>query len=65
MHTRGVKELKVMAVNGEKLKCKEVYRGFAWSMQGRSFVADVLVFPLDNYDLILGIQWLVKLGDIK
>ena len=29
-----------------------------------SFVGDVLSLPLGNYDLVLGIQWLVKLKDI-
>ena len=34
-------------------------------MQGHSFVTDVLSLPLDSYDLVLGIQWLVELGDIR
>ena len=33
-------------------------------MQGHMFEAKVLVLPLDNYDLVLGVQWLVDLGDI-
>ena len=28
-------------------------------------MADVLALPLENYDLVLDIQWLVELGDIK
>ena len=59
-----VQELKVLAANGEELRCNEICRGFRWSMQGHSFVADVLALPLGNYDLVLGIQWLVELGDI-
>ena len=34
-------------------------------MQDQSFVADVLALPLDNYDMVLGIQRLVKLGNNK
>ena len=34
-------------------------------MQGYSFVANVLSLPLDSYDLVLGIQWLRELGEIR
>ena len=33
-------------------------------MQGQNFKENVLTLPLDNYDLVLGVQWLVELGDI-
>lgn len=33
-------------------------------MQGQEYVADVLLIGLDNYDMVLGIQWLSQLGDI-
>ena len=59
-----IPELKVSAANGEELTCKEICKGFTWSMQGQSFVTDVLSLPLGNYDLVLGIQWLVELGNI-
>ena len=59
-----IPELKVSAANGEELTCREICKGFIWSMQGQSFVADVLSLPLGNYDLVLGIQWLVELGNI-
>ena len=29
-------------------------------MQGQTFKADVLALPLDNYDLVLGVQWLIE-----
>ena len=57
--------LKVSATNGDELTCNEVCRKFTWWMQGQSIVADVLTLPLENYDVVLGIQWLVELGDIK
>ena len=34
-------------------------------MQGKLFTVDVLALLLGTYDLVLGIQWLVKLGDIR
>ena len=57
-------ELKVLDANGEELKCREVCKAFTWVMQGQSYRAEVLSLPLRNYDLVLGIQWLVELGDI-
>ena len=59
-----VLKLKVSAANGEELKCTEMCRGFSWVMQGQRFKADVLALQLENYDLVLGVQWLVELGDI-
>ena len=59
-----IDELKVIAANGNELRCREVCKAFSWTMQGQTFQANVLALPLDNYDLVLGIQWLVKLGDI-
>ena len=41
--------------------CKE----FKWEMQGHHFVAEVFVLPLDNYDVILGAQWLATFDEIK
>lgn len=53
-----VEKLKVAAVNGHLMDCQSVCKGFEWSMQGRKFQNDVLILPLNSYDLILGIQWL-------
>lgn len=33
-------------------------------MQGNQFQVDFLIPPSDNFDMILGIQWLIDLGDI-
>ena len=51
-----VPELKVLAANGEELRCNEICKGFRWSMHGHSFVVYMLSLPLGNYDLVLGIQ---------
>ena len=33
-------------------------------MQGYKLKADFFILPLDNYDMVLGIKWLSRLGDI-
>ena len=59
-----IKELKVVTANGNELRCKETCKNFSWKMQGQMFEAEMLALPLDNYDLVLGIQWSVDLRDI-
>ena len=59
-----IAKLKVVAANGNELRCREICRGFSWTMQGQQFKANVMTLPLDNYDLVLRVQWLVELGDI-
>jgi len=36
-----------------------------WQMHGIDFVSDMLLIPLGECDLVLGIQWLAILGTIK
>lgn len=56
--------LNVAAANGNQLMFDEIFRKLQWGMQGYQFQADFFILPLDNYDMILGIQWLAELGDI-
>ena len=42
-----------------------VCRGLSWTLQGTRFITDVLLLPLGNCDMVLGIQWLETLGEIK
>ncbi|GKA29620.1 RNA-directed DNA polymerase like protein, partial [Tanacetum coccineum] len=42
-------------------ECKQ----FKWQLQGVTFCSDVMLLPLVGCDMILGIQWLSTLGDIK
>ncbi|KAF5768293.1 putative nucleotidyltransferase, Ribonuclease H [Helianthus annuus] len=56
--------MKVGVANGIPLMCDKMCTDFQWQMQGLWFKADVLVIPLDSYDMVLGVQWLLPLGDI-
>lgn len=46
----------VEIANGQEMKCNSLCKDFVWKMQDQEFKADVYLLPLDNYDLILGIQ---------
>lgn len=41
-------------------ECKK----FTWRMQGVQFQTDIMILPFGGCDMVLGIQWLVTLGDI-
>lgn len=62
LHT--IKDVPVTIADGNKLACAQVCNDFQWSMQGSWFKADMLVIPLSNYDVVLGIQWLQTLNGI-
>ncbi|KAJ0467740.1 putative nucleotidyltransferase, Ribonuclease H [Helianthus annuus] len=61
---KDIKPMKVGVANGIPLMCDKMCTDFQWQMQGLWFKADVLVIPLDSYDMVLGVQWLLPLGDI-
>lgn len=62
--TTHVKPMRAIAANSSSLTCEFQCKDFQWKMQGKSFVADVFLIGLDTYEMILGIRWLTKLGDI-
>lgn len=53
-----------MVANGSKMKCNSRIKGFVWTMQGRKFMADVLLMPLKGCELTLWIEWLNTMGVI-
>ncbi|XP_021974785.1 uncharacterized protein LOC110869888 [Helianthus annuus] len=61
---QSIEGMKVGVANGSQLMCGQMCSGFQWQMQGLWMKADVLVLPLANYDMVLGVQWLSPLGDI-
>ncbi|GJS65334.1 putative mitochondrial protein [Tanacetum coccineum] len=40
-------------------------KGFTWTLQGVEFTSDVLILLLGGCEMVLGVQWLSILGDIK
>ncbi|XP_074342267.1 uncharacterized protein LOC141679753 [Apium graveolens] len=56
--------MSVKVADGGQLICDKIIRGFVWKMQGVSFMADVLLLPLNGSDIVLGIQWFSQLGPV-
>lgn len=54
----------MLVANGHQLPCASMCEGFEWKAQGQVFKVDAYVLSLENYDLILGTQWLAILRDI-
>ncbi|XP_022008221.1 uncharacterized protein LOC110907566 [Helianthus annuus] len=59
-----IPNVQVTVADGNKVECVNLCKDFQWVMQGNWFTADMMVFDLDNYDIVLGIQWLETLNDI-
>jgi len=56
--------LNVVVADGAKVNIKSMVKQFSWTVQGTTFTSDMLLHPLGCCDLVLGIEWLITLGDI-
>ncbi|KAD2393740.1 hypothetical protein E3N88_40717 [Mikania micrantha] len=59
-----VATMNITIADGNKMPCTQLCENFQWIMQGNWFVTDVMLIPLTNYDMVLGVQWLQTLNDI-
>ncbi|GKC79684.1 reverse transcriptase [Tanacetum coccineum] len=57
--------LAVAAAGEKQLISTSACKDFQWQLYGQTFTSDVLLLPLGGCDIVLGIQWLATLGDIK
>nr|GEU89435.1 hypothetical protein [Tanacetum cinerariifolium] len=55
----------VSVANGQVMSSLYECKGFTWTLQGVEFTSDVFILPLGGCELVLGVQWLSILGDIK
>ncbi|GJS94074.1 reverse transcriptase [Tanacetum coccineum] len=61
---RKICPLDVSVANGNVMSSTYECKGFTWVFQGVTYTADVMISPLGDCDMVLGIQWLATLGDI-
>ncbi|PHT71958.1 hypothetical protein T459_22743 [Capsicum annuum] len=54
----------VTTANGNNMQVSKMCR-FSWLLQGMEFSAEFLLLPLGFGGVVLGVQWLLTLGDIK
>ncbi|XP_026410555.1 uncharacterized protein LOC113305769 [Papaver somniferum] len=54
----------VTVANGEKTMSTGICSKLHWSMQGYHFTEDLILLTLGGCDMVLGANWLKKLGDI-
>lgn len=45
----------VVVANGERIRCDKICAGLKWKMQGVECEADLMVLPLEGYQIVLGI----------
>ncbi|KAG8495472.1 hypothetical protein CXB51_013116 [Gossypium anomalum] len=57
-------QLRVAVANGSYMFTRGLCRGVSWEVQGYHFETDLMVLPLKGCDIVLGVQWLLALGDI-
>jgi len=57
--------INVTVAKGNQMVYQQEFRQLSWTIQQCSFVSDVKVLPLSQYDLIVGMDWLVKHSPMK
>ncbi|GJT89995.1 reverse transcriptase [Tanacetum coccineum] len=62
---RKICPLDVYVANGNVMTSLYECKGFTWGLQGVTYTADVMIFPLGGCDMVLRIQWLATLGSIQ
>lgn len=55
---------KVSVADGTTIAVCGRINNFQWTFRGHQFVADFMVIPLVGHDVVLGVQWLARLGPI-
>lgn len=60
-----IQAVRTHAINVVDGQTKELCKAFSWMMEKLTYTNDFLLLPLRSCDIILVVQWLLPLGDIK
>ncbi|GAB2287909.1 hypothetical protein Dimus_037966 [Dionaea muscipula] len=58
----GTNPLRVAVANGECMVSHAMCPNFFWTMDEEPFKADLMIFYLGTYDLVLGLDWMKQFG---
>ena len=62
---RSTSPLKVSVANGQEIFSTYECLNFKWSINGVQFETDVMLLPLGGCEMVLGVQWLSTLDEIR
>jgi Retroviral aspartyl protease len=54
----------VMVANGDRMVTDSKVEALSFSIQGTIFTGDLRLLPVQGYDMILGLDWLSKWGEM-
>jgi len=55
----------ITMVDGNRLQCLYVCKGFHWDIHSEVLILDVMIIPSGSCDIVLGFQWLSQVGIVK
>ncbi|XP_026451259.1 uncharacterized protein LOC113351504 [Papaver somniferum] len=64
IHVSSTGQMIFTVANGDSTIIKGIFQHLNWEMQGHQFSANLRVLPLGSCDIVLGDDWLRKLGDV-
>ncbi|PKA56087.1 hypothetical protein AXF42_Ash015572 [Apostasia shenzhenica] len=60
-----ITNFQVTLATGARYEVTQLAKEVVWKVQGHIFKADMMILPLGNYDVVLGVQWLTTLGPVS
>ncbi|RWW43527.1 hypothetical protein BHE74_00050795 [Ensete ventricosum] len=65
LQIEGYNKFDVKVTDGQILNCDQRCPRVKLLLQDQEVVADFFLLPIDDYEAVLGIEWLITLGDIS
>ena len=65
LHIEGCSKFDVKVADGRILKCDQRCPQVKLLLQDQEIITDFFLLPIDDYEAVLGIEWLTTLGDVS